>query len=112
MTFEYPAKEAVDPLEDECTAIPPHVMTLAADISGEDGYLIFFDPRRGTITLIDVCVGPHGAGMVSNEVNFPNRFLDKVLNNVLSETVPNPDDGNFARQLTMTPVSVGGSTTL
>lgn len=50
--------ESVDPLREEITTLPPHVMTFARTSGGRDGFYFFFDTERGTATMADFQYGP------------------------------------------------------
>jgi len=72
MRYEYPNKEAVDPLE-EVTVIPAHVLTIAMETSGGDGFFWFVDTERGTITLM-------GEGTERTHWSIVSTFLPMTFN--------------------------------
>ena len=56
-SLDKPYPDVADPLE-EMTTLPSHVVTFAKTSGGRDGYYIFLDTERGTITYCDFQDGP------------------------------------------------------
>jgi len=93
MSYEHPNKEAVDPVE-EFTVIPAHVLTIAMETSGADGFWWFADTERGTITLM-------GEGTKGTNLSIVITFLPMTFNIFLkpSSFIPSNETNSVYTQV-------------
>ncbi|KAK3178709.1 hypothetical protein OEA41_000846 [Lepraria neglecta] len=75
-SLDKPYPDVADPLE-EMTTLPSHVVTLAKTSGGRDGYYIFLDTERGTITYCDFQDGPEHTDL--SQVGVKPGFHERVF---------------------------------
>ncbi len=89
----FSSADDVDPMK-EATTLPSHVVTLANTNGGREGYFIFLDTERGTITICDFQDGPKSTKLSQASVNGLSFGLeDRVFGNNVEA-----DDPGWCRQ--------------